>query len=411
MTAPEKTKPFEIPKQEVFAAWKRVKANKGAAGVDEESIAEFEANLSSNLYKLWNRMFSGSYFPKAVRRVEIPKKDGGTRPLGIPTVSDRIAQEVVRARLEIQLEPLFHEDSYGYRPGKSAIDAIRTCRERNWKYDWVLELDIKKCFDTIPHGLLLKAVCKHCSEKWMLLYIERWLKAEIWHPDGKIEISTKGTPQGGVASPLLATLYLHYVFDKWMGREFPNVMFERYADDGVCHCRNLSDVQELKKALTQRFADCELELHPDKTRIVYCKRDGLKEDFPTVSFKFLGYTFQPRMAIGRNGKPGLTFVPAASKDAQSHLLKKLKAKKIRRLLTASIEEIAQQLNPLLRGWFNYFSKFYKSKLTHVYFQVDRYLAKWAQAKYRMGIRQAAEWLKRLKYRTPALFAHWQILGT
>src|SRR5205807_9957910 len=233
-----KAKPFDIPKWQIWKAFKRVKANQGAAGVDGQSIEEFEVRLADNLYKLWNRLSSGSYMPPPVRRVDIPKVNGGTRLLGIPTVADRIAQEVVKRYLEPVLEPIFHEDSYGYRPGRSAIDAIRTARQRCWRYDWVLDLDVRSYFDSIDWELLLKAVRKHTDCRWVLLYIERWLKAPAQLEDGSVVPRTAGTPQGGVVSPCLANLFLHYVFDMWMGRSFPDIRFERYADDIICHCRS-----------------------------------------------------------------------------------------------------------------------------------------------------------------------------
>jgi len=410
--ATKKAKQFEITKQEVFNAWKRVKANRGAPGVDKESLEVFGTNLKDNLYKLWNRMSSGSYFPQAVRRVEIPKKDGSTRPLGIPTVYDRVAQEVVRARLEVRLESHFHEDSYGYRPGKSAIDAIRTCRERNWKYDWVLDVDIQEFFDTIDHELLLKAVRKHCSEKWTLLYIERWLKAPIQHKDGREEASNTGTPQGGVISPLLANLYLHYAFDKWIEREYPAVKFERYADDVVIHCRSVNEANALKSALGERLKECRLTLHPEKTGIVYCKDGYRGKNYPKVSYRFLGYTFKPRKAqIRRTGKRYTSFLPAVSKEAQKHFLHQLHDKKLRQWLNAKIERVAEHINPLIRGWFRYFSQFYRSALWFAYGCIDQQLIKWARRKYRWGKWRAINWLNRLKKQQPNLFAHWTILDS
>src|SRR5262245_51292637 len=277
----DETKPFKIPKRDVWEAFKRVKANQGAAGVDGQSIAEFEANLAGNLYKLWNRLSSGSYFPPPVRRVDIPKASGGRRPLGIPTVADRIAQEVVRRALEPILEPVFHPDSYGYRPGKSAIDAVARARERCWRSDWVLDLDIKAFFDSIDWELMLKAVRHHTDCPWVLLYIERWLKAPVQMENGSIVARTTGTPQGGVISPLLANLFLHHAVDMWMAREFPAIPFERYADDAICHCRSEAQARVLQDALTVRLAECKLTLHPDKTKIVYCKDVNRRGDHRT----------------------------------------------------------------------------------------------------------------------------------
>jgi RNA-directed DNA polymerase len=216
-----------------MAAWKSVKANKGTHGIDEESIEDFEKNLKGNLYKIWNRMSSGTYFPPPVMAVEIPKSDGRIRMLGIPTVSDRVAQAVVKKYLEPIVEPKFHEDSYGYRPGKSALDAVGVTRKRCWRKDWVIDLDIKGFFDNLDHDLMMKAVRFHSQEKWIHLYVERWLKAAIQHKDGDPVQRDKGTPQGGIVSPLLANIFMHHAFDRWLLRHFPGVKFERFADDGV----------------------------------------------------------------------------------------------------------------------------------------------------------------------------------
>ncbi len=275
----DQAKPFAIAKREVWEAFKRVKANQGAAGVDGQSIADFEANLAANLYKLWNRLSSGSYFPPPMRRVDVPKANGGTRPLGIPTVADRIAQEVVRRALEPNLEPVFHADSYGYRPGKSAIDAVAKARERCWRFGWVLDLDIKGFFDNIDWELMLKAVHHHTDCPWVLLYIERWLKVPVQMEDGSIVARTAGTPQGGVISPLLANLFLHYAFDLWMAQEYPHIPFERYADDAICHCRSEAEARVLQDALAARLAACKLTLHPMKTRIVLYEKTAVKDYF------------------------------------------------------------------------------------------------------------------------------------
>lgn len=409
MTATIRAKPYGITKREVYQAWLHVKEKGGAGGVDSETLATFEAKLSRNLYKLWNRMSSGTYFPQAVKRVEIPKKDGSNRPLGIPTIYDRVAQEVVRKRLEAVVEPLFHEDSYGYRAGKSAHDAIGVCRRRSWEYDWVLDVDIRKFFDTIDHGLLLKAVEKHSPERWMVLYIERWLKAPVQHQDGKKEENKCGTPQGGVISPLLANLYLHYAFDKWMGREFPHTKFERYADDLVIHCESQDESERVKEALKNRLAECGLQLHPEKTKSVYCKDSSRTANYDRISFTFLGYTFRPRAAQNRKTKQYFTsFLPAASKEGQKSFRCKLRAFQIRRCVTLTVEELAEQFNPLLRGWFGYFSRFYPSALRWVQYSVDRQLTRWARNKYRWAYRRSVRWITRLKQQQPNLFAHWQL---
>ena len=301
-TATTTAKPLPIGKRQVWEAYKRVKANRGAAGVDGQTLSHFDGDISNNLYKLWNRLASGSYLPPAVLRVEIPKSDGGIRPLGIPTVTDRIAQMVVKQVLEPLVEPVFHEDSYGYRPGKSAHQALAQTRKRCWKYAWVLELDIKGFFDNIDHVMLLKAVRHHTQEKWIVMYIKRWLTAPVQMPDGTLQARTRGTPQGGVISPLLANLFLHYVFDKWMQREYADVPFERYADDAVCHCKSQAQATKLMEDLGKRFAQCGLELHPVKTRIVYCKDEARRGNYVQTSFDFLGFTFRPRLSMNRWGK-------------------------------------------------------------------------------------------------------------
>jgi len=285
-------KPFCISKWEVWEAYKRVKANQGAAGVDEQSIADFERDLKGNLYKIWNRMSSGSYFPPPVRTVKIPKANGGERKLGIPTVSDRIAQQVVKSRLEPGVDPLFHPDSYGYRPGKSALDAVGQARQRCWRYDWILDLDIKGFFDNIRQDLLIRAVKKHAKEQWMVLYIERWLKAPVQEEDGQLVPREKGTPQGGVISPLLANLFLHYALDRWRAEQYPQIPFERYADDAIVHCRTEAEAQGVRAAIAARLKECKLELHPEKTKVVYCKDDDRRRTYPNEKFDFLGYTFR-----------------------------------------------------------------------------------------------------------------------
>jgi RNA-directed DNA polymerase len=409
MTSPTEAKAFEITKREVYEAWKVVKANGGKGGVDGEGLEEFESKLSKNLYKLWNRMSSGSYFPEAVRRVEIPKKDGSKRPLGIPAVIDRVAQQVVKVRLERELEPIFCEDSYGYRPGKSALEAVAVCRERNWQLDWVLDVDIQQFFDSIDHKLLLLALRKHCKEKWMMLYIERWLKAPMQHPEGEEEARERGTPQGGVISPLLANLYLHYAFDKWMERNHPSKKYERYADDVIIHCSSEAASHKLKADLVERFAECGLRLHPDKTKVVYCKDYKRKKQYPQVSYTFLGYTFKPRRAKGKGQTLFTTFTPAVSQDAQKHIHGKVRALKLRRQTQLSLNEFATKLNRPMRGWLNYFSQHRPNAVWYVCFRMESMLLSWVRRKYRKRVRQAQRWLARIRYKQPQLFSHWAFL--
>ena len=319
-----KAKPYNIPKQLVWDAYCRVKANRGAAGVDGESLAVFEKDLKGNLYKIWNRMSSGSYLPPPVRLVEIPKANGGTRPLGIPTIADRVAQTVVKNVLEPLVEPVFHRDSYGYRPGRSALDAVAVARERCWHADWIIDLDIKAFFDSIPHDLVERAVAHHTDLPWVRLYVGRWPRTPVQRPDGSTQARTKGTPQGGVVSPLLANLFLHYAFDLWMQRTFPGIQFERYADDILVHCKSEQQGQEVLDAIRGRFGQCGLELHPEKTRIVYCKDDDRPGDYENITFDFLGYTFQPRRAKNRWGKYFVSFLPAISTKAAKAIRKTIR---------------------------------------------------------------------------------------
>ena len=406
------TKPFDIPKREVWEAYKRVRANQGSAGVDGQSIADFEEDVSNNLYKLWNRLSSGSYFPPPVRRVDIPKATGGTRPLGIPTVADRIAQMVVKRYLEPLVEPIFHEDSFGYRPGKSAIQAVGQARQRCWRRDWVLDLDIKGFFDSIDHELLMRAVRKHTDCKWVLLYIERWLKAPVRLEDGTLEERDRGTPQGAVVSPLLANLFLHYAFDAWMAWNHPDIPFERYADDGICHCKSLAQAEGLKASLEQRMANCGLTLHPEKTKIVYCKDDDRRGGYPQHTFDFLGYTFRPRRSKNRQGKRFVNFSPAVSNKAAKAMRRTMRRWAMHNRSDKSLEDLARMFNPVLRGWINYQGQFYKSAMYPTFRHLDRILARWAGRKYkrlRRHKRRTDQWLARVSRHQPWLFAHWRVL--
>lgn len=406
----DKAKPFSISKTIVWEAYKRVKANAGAAGVDRQSIEAFEKDLTGNLYKLWNRMASGSYFPPPVRRVDIPKSGGGTRSLGIPTVTDRIAQMVAKLVLEPEVEPCFHPDSYGYRPERSAIDAVGVARQRCWRYDWVVDMDIRAFFDSMDHDLLMRAVRKHTSCQWVLLYIERWLKAPVQLPDGTVHPRDRGTPQGGVISPLLANLFLHYAFDLWMQRNHPDKPFERYADDVIVHCRSLGASRSLMREIDQRLSECGLTLHPEKTKVVYCKDRSRRADYPVISFDFLGYRFQPRCAKRRDGSLFLNFLPAVSPKAARTMRGRIRSWKIHRWTQLTIKELANSFNPVLQGWINYYGKFYKSKLAPIFDQLNYSLVRWARRKYkRLGSTlQATTWLRRVVAQLPKLFAHWSI---
>jgi len=404
-------KPFPITKRQVWEAYKRVNANQGGAGVDGQSLTEFAEDLENNLYKLWNRLASGSYMPPPVKRVEIPKV-GGVRPLGIPTVADRIAQTVLKQALELELEQHFHPDSYGYRPGKSAHQAIGQARQRCWRYDWVVDLDIKGFFDAIDHGLLMRAVRHHTTEPWVLLYTERWLQAPVQLPDGSVQRRESGTPQGGVASPLLANLFLHYAFDAWMQRHYPHIPFERYADDGLCHCRSLDEAEDLKTALQRRFAECQLELHPEKTKIVYCKDDDRYGEYPCTSFDFLGYTFRPRRSKNRRGKYFINFSPAISNRAAKAIRREIRRWKLPLRSDKDLEDLARMFRARIQGWINYYGAFYKSALYPTLQHLDRKLARWATRKFkrlRRHRRRAEQWLRQIAQRQLGLFPHWRLI--
>lgn len=407
----EEAKPFAIPKQAVWKAYKKVRANKGAAGIDEVSMDAFEGNLKGNLYKLWNRLSSGSYFPPPVKAVPIPKKGGGERILGVPTVADRIAQTVVKDYMDPLLEPRFLDDSYGYRPGKSAHQALAVTRERCWRYDWVLEFDIRGLFDNIDHELLMRAVRKHTDCRWVLLYTERWLKAPFQTAEGTERPREKGTPQGGVVSPLLANLFLHYVFDEWMRRNRPQNPWVRYADDGLVHCRTRQEAEEMLRVLDERFRECRLELHPVKTRIVYCKDDDRRETHEEQSFDFLGYAFQPRRAKNRHGKFFVSFLPAISPKSEKALRQTIHDWRMHLKPDKSIEDLSRMFNPIIRGWIQYYGRFYKSRLYRVLRHLNAALVHWARRKYKKLARhrrRAEHWLGRLARRQSALFAHWQM---
>ena len=406
-----KEKPFQISKKAVWEGYQRVRANKGAAGVDAESIADFERDLKGNLYKIWNRMSSGSYFPPPVLAVAIPKEGGGQRVLGIPTVGDRVAQMVVKIYLEPEVEPMFHSDSYGYRSGKSALEAVGVARKRCWSHSWVLDLDIKGFFDSIDHALLMRAVRKHTSLKWIRLYIERWLKAPAQLPDGSLNQRTKGTPQGGVISPLLANLFLHYGFDDWMRRKYPEVRFERYADDIIVHCMTEREAKNLKASIGERLGQCNLELHSEKTKIVYCKDANRRRSCANEKFDFLGFTFRPRLAQNRRGQHFIAFSPAISNEAAKSIQNVVRSWKLHRKSGHSLGDLARMYNPIIRGWINYYGAYYKSALHRVFNQLSRSLIRWAMWKYKKLRRRptrAAHWLGRIARREPNLFAHWQM---
>lgn len=405
----QETKPYSISKRAVIAAYERVKANKGTYGVDDQSIQDFERKLNNNLYKIWNRMSSGSYFPKPVKAVAIPKKNGGTRLLGIPTVEDRIAQMVVKLYFEPNVESIFYEDSYGYRPNKSAIQAIDVTRTRCWRKDWVLEFDIKGLFDHIRHDYLMEMVNRHTKEEWIPLYIERWLVAPFQMEDGTLVPRTSGTPQGGVISPVLANLFLHYVFDDFMAKEFPSIPWARYADDGIAHCASLKQAKYLQRRLEERFMRFGLELNLDKTRIVYCKDDNRKGNHEYTSFDFLGYTFRPRHAMNKYGKFFTNFLPAMSEKAKKSIRKTVRKWKLQHKPDKELRDLANMFNSQIQGWINYYTHFYKSEIYDVLRYINQRLVYWVRRKYkkRNARRRAEYWLGEIAKRDRDLFAHWK----
>ena len=410
MAKPHVDKPFDIPKQAVWEAYRRVAANKGAPGVDEVTLGEFETDLKSNLYKIWNRMSSGSYFPPPVKAVEIPKQHGGgVRLLGVPTVADRVAQTVVAMQLEEVAEPRFHPDSYGYRPRKSALDAVGVSRQRCWRYDWVIDLDVQKFFDSVPWDLIVKAVETVTTSPWVLLYVKRWLSAPLQLPDSTLVERTKGTPQGSAVSPILANLFMHFAFDNWMARRFPDCPFERYADDAVVHCRSRRQAYEVLDAIAERMSEVGLRLHPDKTRVVYCKDGKRRGDHDHTSFTFLGFGFRARKSVDKHGVAFTSFLPAMSPEALKAKSAELRGMRIHRRTTLSLNDLAEWLNPIVAGWMQYYGRFYRSAMAPLLMRVSTYLRRWAGKKYRRlrSHGRFRQWWVGLLDRQPDLFAHWR----
>jgi group II intron reverse transcriptase/maturase len=412
-----KSRPYPITKEQVWEAFKLVRGKGGSAGVDGITIEMVKANPEKHLYPVWNRLSSGSYFPPAVKRVEIPKADGKVRALGIPTVKDRVAQMVITKELEAIVEPHFSDSSFGYRPDKSAHDAIEQARTNCWQYAWVIDMDIKGFFDTIDHGLMIRSLRHFTDAKHIILYAKRWLKAPIQLKDGtQIQNMEKGTPQGGVISPLLANIFLHIVFDKWIEKEFPDCPFERYADDIIIHVKNEPYARKVLKAARERFEECKLELHPEKTRLVYCNRKGRRKkgEAKTQQFDFLGYTFRPRKLITKDGKIMFGFSPSISRKSTRSIVATCRKLGFHRWTHLDIHQLSKALASKIRGWLYYYGKFHCSALKQAFRLVNRRLVKWAFNKYKRfkrtkSLRTARLWLRQVSKNFAYLFPHW-LLG-
>ena len=399
-------KPFTLDKQWFDQAWKQVKHNQGGPGVDGVTIEQFEASLEDELYKLWNRMSSGTYFPKPIKAVPIPKADGGTRVLGVPTIADRVAQTVVANRAQAGAEQVFLPDSYGFRPGRAALDAVEMARQRCRQYDWVVDMDIARFFDSVDHDLLMKVVEWQGWPRWAQICVQRWISADLVGPDGQVTLRDRGTPQGGVISPVLANLFLHVVFDVWMTKQYPDIPFERYADDAICHCQTRRQAYALVEALKQRFTDCGLELHPRKTKVVYCqdsKRKG--NNLGPTRFTFLGFEFRARPVKGKYGVYDL-FGPGIDPVKRKGIIEVIRGWRIHTRTTASWEDLARLVNPRVRGWMNYYARYTASEFAGVLHYLNYRIFAWMRKKYRYrSVKKALRiWRRIAPY--SRVFSHW-----
>ncbi|MEQ8471469.1 MAG: group II intron reverse transcriptase/maturase [Marinoscillum sp.] len=404
------TKEHPITRKMVLEAFRAVKSKKGAPGVDGQSIEQYESALMRNTYKVWNRMTSGSYHPQPVKEKTITKDSGGTRSLGIPTVSDRVAQQVVKAYLEPKVDPSFHADSYGYRPGRNAHMAIQQAMNRCGRIGWVLDIDIRSFFDSIDHTLMLKALKCYTKEKWVLMYVERWLKADVVKENGEVAQRTQGTPQGGVISGLLANMFLHFTFDKWMEKNYPQIRFERYSDDIIVHCISEKQSKFIQRQIANRLKECKLRINEDKTHIVFCKNDRNRKGWTKqnkMSFTFLGHTFKPRYCPTRYGLKLLT-AACMSESAKTHIRDEINKFSIRKF-RGNIQQLSSVLNARIRGWMNYYCKFHKWTTTGLWHWLNRKLIEWRRSNKRTGKHKAIKWLATVANTHPNLFAHWALV--
>jgi len=409
----EVTKSVPVTQAMVWEAFRKVKSRQGSAGIDGQSITDFEKKKEANLYKIWNRLSSGSYFPPPLKEVEIPKKDGKMRKLGIPTVGDRVAQTVVKDYLEPEIDKEFSNNSYGYRPNRSAHDALGVARENCRLYNWVIDLDIKGFFDNIDHELMIKALKRHTDQKWIIMYVQRWLETPVEKANGEIvHKQGKGTPQGGVISPLLANLFLHYAFDVWFTRKHPRLMFVRYADDIVVFARVKAEAEKVLKVIQMRMQECKLEIHPDKTKIVYCRDHRRQGSWENISFDFLGYTFQPGTSKSRtDNKLYLGFDCGISRKARKKIEAEIRSTRFHRMSRAEARDIADLLNPRIRGWICYYGKYRLHAMKGIFYRLNLRLVKWLLNRYKsLKKSQKAGFyeLTKLQKEQPRLFAHWAV---
>jgi len=321
---------------------------------------------------------------------------------------------VIKQKLERHVDKHFSANSFGYRPGKRAHDAIEQCRVNCQWYNWAIDLDIEGFFDNIDHELMMQMVSNFTQEKYILMYVERWLKAPVKLLDGTLKENIgKGTPQGGVISPLLANIFLHFAFDEWFGEQYPKGIFERYADDIIVHCTQFGEAEKTLEAIERRLKEFKLNLNRSKTKIVYCNANQ-KQQFPkekkSRSFDFLGFQFKPRI-VKTGSRIKLGFSPAISRKSQKRISETCYKLKIHRMVHLNIGRIAEILKSKTRGWINYYGKFRKSCMHGVFRTLNFRLAHWVRNKYRRFRRKhwyfAYNWLVGISKDFPNLFLHWE----